>query len=33
LCEVGFDPEAFSKMEAHIEQLLAAKKEAAGAGG
>ena len=31
--EVGFDPQTFSKMEAHIEQLLAAKKKAAGAGG
>ena len=31
--EVGFDPETFSKMEGHVERLLAAKKKAAGAGG
>lgn len=31
--EVGFNPETFSKMEKHVEQLLAAKKKAAEAGG
>lgn len=31
--EVGFNPETFSKMEKHVERLLAAKKEAVGARG
>ena len=31
--EVGFDPGEFSKMEKHVEKLLAAKKKGAGARG
>jgi hypothetical protein len=31
--EVGFNPEAFSKMEGHVERLLEAQKNAEGAGG